>query len=125
MRIAVTYEEGQVFQHFGKTSFFKFYDIEGSEVVSTRVSDTGGASHHDLAVFLQQNGVDAVICGGLGQGMINALSMCGIAVYAGAVGDADEAVKRFLHGGMGMPTMQGSCTCHDHEHGDHHCGGHC
>ena len=123
MRIAVTYEDGQVFQHFGKTSFFKIYDIEGNEVISSRVIDTNGASHHELAGFLQQNYVDAVICGGLGQGMINALSMCGIAVYAGAMGDADKALEMFLKGGMGMPTMQGSCTCHDHE--DHHCGGHC
>ena len=34
MRIAVTYENGQIFQHFGHTEFMKIYTVENGEIVS-------------------------------------------------------------------------------------------
>lgn len=32
MRIAVPYENGSIFQHFGRTAAFKLYDAEDGEV---------------------------------------------------------------------------------------------
>lgn len=116
MKIAVTYDRGSVFQHFGKTEFFKIYTIENGAVRSSLVTDTHGASHHALADFLRDQGVDAVVCGGLGQGMINALSQYGISVFAGAEGDADAAVSAFLAGQLGAPAVTGNCGCHEHGH---------
>ena len=120
MKIAVTYDNGSVFQHFGKTEFFKMYTIENGAVTGSAVTDTKGASHHALADFLHEADVDAVICGGLGQGMFNALAQYGISVFAGAEGDADSAVEAFLDGQLGAASAAMGCSCHENG-GHHHC----
>ena len=84
MKIAVTYENGQVFQHFGHTEQFKLYEVEDGRVVSSQVVDTNGSGHGALAGFLREYGVDALICGGIGGGARNALAQAGIQLYPGA-----------------------------------------
>lgn len=121
MRIAVTYENGQVFQHFGHTEYFKIYDIEGSEIKTAEVCSSNGAGHGALAGVLLQNGVNVLICGGLGMGAMNALTEAGIEVIAGAAGDVDEAVKAYLAGKL--VSTGSNCHHHDHEEG-HSCGEH-
>ncbi|MBQ9644666.1 MAG: DNA-binding protein, partial [Lachnospiraceae bacterium] len=49
MRIAVTYENGNIFQHFGHTEEFKVYEIEDGKVVSAEVIDSNGSGHSALA----------------------------------------------------------------------------
>lgn len=68
MKIAVTYENGQVFQHFGHTEEFKVYDTEDKKILSSQVVGTGGSGHEALAVFLKNLGVKVLICGGIGGG---------------------------------------------------------
>ena len=100
MRIAVTYEEGQVFQHFGHTEAFKLYQVENGLVTDTSVIGNDGAGHHALAELLKEKGVDVLICGGLGEGAKEALDRAGIQVVSGAEGQADEAVAAFLQGNL-------------------------
>ena len=64
MKIAVTYENGQVFQHFGHTAQFKIYEVQDGQVASSQVVDTNGSGHGALAGFLNAQGVDTLICGG-------------------------------------------------------------
>ena len=64
MRIAVTYENGQIFQHFGRTEQFKFYDAADGKIVSEYVAGTNGAGHGALAGLLKNAEVDVLICGG-------------------------------------------------------------
>ena len=115
MRIAVTYENGQVFQHFGHTEQFKIYDIEKGEIKSSRVVDTNGQGHGALAGFLQEAGIDTLICGGIGGGARNALSEAGIRLFPGAEGDADEQVRSFIGGNLNYDP---DTVCAHHEHGD-------
>ncbi len=128
MKLAVTYEEGQVFQHFGHTGAFKIYDIQDGAVADAQVVPTCGSGHGALAGFLQEQGVQALICGGIGMGARFALQDADIEVFGGVSGDADEAVKAYLAGAL---AFNPNATCnhhHDHDHdcGDHHeCGGHC
>ena len=121
MRIAVTYEAGIVFQHFGHTASFKIYEIENNQVVSTRVLDTNGSGHGALAGFLQEQGVDTLICGGIGGGARIALEGAGITLYGGVFGDADDAVEAFLSGQL---QYNPNVRCNHHDHGDHSCGSH-
>lgn len=121
MRIAVTYENGQVFQHFGHTEQFKIYDVEGKEIKKSSVCDSNGAGHGALAGVLFNSGVDVLICGGIGMGAINALSEANIEVISGATGDVDEAVKAYLEGNL--VSVGSNCNHHDHEEG-HSCGEH-
>ncbi|MBQ3137862.1 MAG: NifB/NifX family molybdenum-iron cluster-binding protein [Clostridia bacterium] len=124
MKIAVTYENGQVFQHFGHTSQFKIYEIENDTVKSADVVDTNGSGHGALAGFLSAQGVDVLICGGIGGGAQTALGEAGIKVYGGVQGAADMAVVSFIAGSLRYnPDVK--CDHHDHEHGEGHtCGEH-
>lgn len=123
MKIAVSYENGYVFQHFGKTEAFKLYEVEGDHVVSSEVIGTDGNGHEALADFLAQKGVDVVICGGLGEGAQAALAAAEIDVISGAEGEADAAVAAFLSGEL---VSCGACCDHHHdEEEEHGCGGHC
>lgn len=133
MKIAVTYESGNVFQHFGHTEQFKLYQVEGKQIIGSQVVDTNGQGHGALAGFLQAQGVQVLICGGIGGGARQALAQAGIAVYAGAAGSTDAAVEQLLQGTL---PQNGDVTCnHHHEEGEghdcgshgtsHSCGGHC
>ena len=124
MRIAVTYDKGQIFQHFGHTEQFKVYDVEDRKITGEQVVDTMGNGHGALAGFLAANQVDTLICGGIGGGAQNALAEAGIKLYGGVSGSADEAVKALIEGNLGYnPDVH--CDHHEHGHGgSHQCGGH-
>ena len=122
MKIAVTYQEGLIFQHFGHTAAFKIYTVENGEIVSFQVVDTDGHGHGALAGFLQALGVDTLICGGIGGGAQMALQEAGIRFFGGVSGDADEAVQALIMGQLDYnPCVR--CSHHDHDH-DHACGSH-
>lgn len=122
MKLAVAYENGNVFQHFGKTEAFKIYEIEDGSILSAQVIGTEGAGHEALADFLAERGVEAVICGGLGDGAQAALASAGIEVLSGAKGDADAAAKAYLKGEL---TSAGVNCDHHHEEESGGCGGSC
>ena len=115
MKVAVTYENGNIFGHFGHTQQFKIYDIENNSVCASRVVDTNGQGHGALAGFLKNEGVDTLICGGIGGGAKTALAQAGIKLYGGAEGNADDAVSALLAGTLKYnPDIQ--CS----HHGEHH-----
>ncbi|HIS80786.1 MAG TPA: FKBP-type peptidyl-prolyl cis-trans isomerase, partial [Candidatus Scatomonas merdavium] len=120
MRIAVTYENGNVFQHFGKTEFFKVYEVKDGQVISSEVIGSNGAGHGALAGLLAGQGVDVLICGGLGGGAQAALAEAGVEVCAGAQGNTDQVVDDYLKGQL---VSTGANCDHHHEEG-HSCGGH-
>ena len=121
MKIAVTYEEGNVYQHFGHTKQFKVYDIEEGRVSAAQVVDTEGNGHGALAGMLLGLHVDTLICGGIGQGAQEALAEAGIRLYGGVSGSTDEAVKAFLAGGLKYdPDVR--CSHHGGHGEGHHCG---
>lgn len=126
MRIAVTYDNGEVFQHFGRTENFKVYEVEDNQVVSSEVIGSNGTGHGALAGLLAEEGIDVLICGGIGGGAQNALAEAGIELVAGAQGDTDEVVETYLRGEL----ISTGSNCHHHDHeeghscGEHGCGGH-
>ena len=125
MKIAVTYENGQIFQHFGHTEQFKVYEVEDGKIVGSEVVDTNGQGHGALAGFLSEGNVDVLICGGIGGGARNALAEAGIKLFPGAQGDADAQVESYLAGTLNYdPDTMCSHHGEGHGHGDHDCGGH-
>ena len=120
MKIAVTYENGQVFPHFGHTETFKVYEVEGGQVVSSALLSAGGSGHEALATLLAGQGVDVLICGGIGEGARAALEAAGITLCSGASGDADEAVAAWLRGELASAGV--NCDHHHHEEEEHACG---
>lgn len=128
MRIAVTYHNGEIFQHFGHTEQFKIYDLQDSKVTASVVLSTDGSGHGALATFLKERNVDTLICGGIGAGAQQALSQAGIRLYAGVTGSADHAVETLLQGTLRYVTEANCSHHHDHDRGhdcgSHGCGGH-
>lgn len=123
MKIAVTYENGQVFQHFGHTGQFKVYEVADGEVVSSAVLPTNGSGHGALAGFLRERGVDTLICGGIGGGARTALAEAGITLYPGASGEADAQVAALLAGSLSYDPDT-VCAHHEGHGGGHDCGSH-
>jgi len=124
MKIAVTYENGNVYGHFGHTAQFKLYNVEDGKIVSSEVVDTNGSGHGALAGFLQLLGVDVLICGGIGGGARMALGEVGISIYGGVTGSADKAAEDFVAGMLNF-NPDAKCSHHDHGHGEGHtCGSH-
>ena len=121
MRVAVTYDNGNVFEHFGRTEQFKVYDIEDGKIVNSRIIGTNGESCGALAGILNIAGVDALICGGIGGGAVYALQEAGISLYAGASGNTDNAVEALIAGTL---EANGEANCSHHEHGEGHSCGH-
>ena len=125
MKIAVTYESGQIFQHFGHTEQFKVYTVENGKITDSVVVDTNGQGHGALASFLRSLGADVLICGGIGGGAQMALAEAGIKLFGGVSGYCDAAVEAYLTNNLGYnPNVK--CDHHDHEHNDgaHSCGNH-
>ena len=122
MKIAVTYDNGNIFQHFGKTENFKVYEVEDNQVVSSEVIGSNGTGHGALAGLLSEQGVDVLICGGIGGGAQAALAEAGVELCSGAEGDVDAAVEAYLNGTL--TSAGATCDHHDHEEG-HSCGDHC
>lgn len=127
MKIAVTYDNGEVFQHFGRTENFKVYEVEDNQVVSSEVIGSNGTGHGALAGLLAGESIDVLICGGIGGGAQAALTEAGIELVAGAQGNTDEVVESYLRGELVSTGV--NCDHHDHEEGhscgEHGCGGHC
>ena len=120
MKIAVTYDNGNIFQHFGKTEFFKVYEVEDGKVISSEVIGSNGTGHGALAGLLAEQGIDVLICGGIGGGAQAALEEAGVELCAGAQGEADQAVEAYLKGEL---VSTGANCDHHHEEG-HSCGHH-
>lgn len=135
MKIAVTYANGEIFQHFGHTEIFKLYEIENNQVTGSRILLCEGSGHGALASLLAENNVDILICGGIGGGAQNALASVGIRLFGGVSGNADEAVNALISGSLnynpdvkcnhhGEHHHEEGHTCGSHGCGSHSCGHH-
>ena len=123
MRIAVTYQNGMIFQHFGHTEQFKVYEVEDGKIIASQVVDTDGSGHGALAGVLNVLKVDILICGGIGGGAQMALASAGIRLFGGVSGSADAAVEALLSGTLAyQPNIR--CNHHDHHGEGHSCGDH-
>ena len=121
MKIAVAYDNGNIFQHFGRTEFFKVYEVEDDKVISSEVIGSNGVGHGALAGLLAEQSVDVLICGGIGGGAQAALAEAGVELCSGAEGDTDQAVEAYLKGEL----VSTGANCDHHHHGEgHSCGDH-
>lgn len=120
MKIAVTYDNGTIFQHFGKTETFKVYEVENDQIVSSEIIESNGSGHGALAGLLAGQNVEVLICGGIGGGAQAALADAGIELYSGVQGDADEAVDFYLKGEL----ISSGVNCDHHHEDGHSCGSH-
>ena len=117
MKIAVTYADGQVYQHFGHAAQFKLYTVESGMILDTAVVDATASGHSAMVSYLQRQGVNTVICGGIGGGAGLGFQAAAHSLkqgVPGTTGSADQAVLALLAGKL----------VHNPEAAKGHCGGH-
>lgn len=118
MRIAVSYQDGEIFPHFGRTEAFKLYEVEDGKVTGAQVAGTNGQGHGALAGVLASRQVDVLICGGIGGPAQEKVRAAGIRLCGGVSGSCDEAVAAFLSGTLSFDNeaadhhKNGGCCCH-------------
>ena len=93
------------------------------------IVDTQGSGHAAISEFLAAQGVQAVLCGGIGHGALVALAQLGIDVVPGVSGNPDEAIQQLIDGTLQPAGMGCGCGCGGHGHHEHGeggcgCGGH-
>ena len=119
MKIAVTYDNGQIFQHFGHTQELKVYNIANKKVIDSTIVSTKENGHCAMAELLKALNIEALICGGIGGGAKNALSQAGITFYPYVQGEADTAVAAYLNGSL-VFDMNKNCSHHNEDNCGHH-----
>ena len=121
MKIAVPYEDGILFEHFGRAKEFKVYAIDDLKPVEGEVVTPDDLSHVGVAKYLKGIGVDLVICGGIGDSAREAIENEHMLLFSGVTGGADDVIERFLEGTLDY----GEGSSCDHHGEDHSCGGGC
>lgn len=121
MKIAVPYNNGEIFQHFGKSEEFKIYEVVDGQILSSTIISAKGAGHEALAGVLAQQDVALLICGGMGEGAKSALDAAGIQVISGVSGDVDQAIADFLAGEL----ISEGVNCGHHDEDACGCGDDC
>lgn len=96
MRIAVPYEEGNIYFNLGHTKQIKVYEIEEGKVIGTAIADVSGTGHDVITEYLKELEIDIVICDKLCMGSQLVLKDMGIDYKSDVQGDADQAVSEHL-----------------------------
>jgi len=118
MKIAVTTQGEQIFQHFGQCKTFTVFTVEANKIQEKVIIDASQNGHAALAGFLKDSGVNVLICGGIGDGAKQMLSSTGIQLISGVEGSIEDAVNSYISGNLN--DLGGSCTHEDHGHA-HNC----
>lgn len=111
MKIAVSYDNGKVYGHFGDTPMFKIYEVEENKIKSTSMVMANPEGHISLCYQLEELGVNKIICGGHGDRMVSVMKSLNIEVYGNVEEDADEAVKQLLEGTLKYSDEAHHCSC--------------
>ena len=121
MKIAVAYENGEIFGHFDHCAMFAIYEYGEyvHECTKTLVETGGRQGHQAMADLMREQEVDAVIAGNMGGEAKALLLSYGIVPVAGYSGDADTAADLLVTGqlpitpgeGGGCSSCAGNCSC--------------
>ena len=119
MKVAVAYENGEIYGHFGHCACFAIYEYGEyvHECTKTLVETGDREGHQAMADLMREQGVDAVIVGQMGGEAKALLLSYGIVPVAGYSGDADTAADLLVTGQLPIsPGEAGNCSA---------CGGSC
>ena len=136
MKIAVAYDEGEIFGHFGHCKTFAFYEYGEyvTDCTKTLVETGERQGHQAMADLMKEQGADAVIVGNMGPEAKALLLSYGIVPVVGYSGDADTASDLLVTGQLPIAPggeYAGGCSCGGgccgggHESGGCSCGDGC
>lgn len=140
MKIAVSYKDGEIFEHFGHAECFAIYDFDLQDMNNSTkklVDVTDRHGHQAMADLMKGEDVAAVISGSMGGEAKALLLSYGIVPVVGYCGDADTAAELLVMGRLPIDpnaaTCGGGCggcsgcggSCGEGEDGECGCGGGC
>lgn len=109
--------EERVGEHFGRVPTYTIVDSETEEIEVIPNNSTHKGGKGLPADLLAQEGVDVMVCSGLGRKAIKLFEEHGIEVCIGAGGRVKEALEEWRNGGL--KSASESDACNRHEFGDH------
>ncbi len=98
MHVAIVTDGNFVSQHFGRCPSFTIVDIEGGIVTKKEVIENPGHQPGFIPQFLRQQGVEYIICGGMGTRAKGFFDQFGIQTIVGVNGSIDEVLDKLLNG---------------------------
>ncbi|WP_423363585.1 NifB/NifX family molybdenum-iron cluster-binding protein [Mycoplasma sp. P36-A1] len=118
MKIAMPYEDGKIFQHYGKSKQVIIYTIEEGKVLAEEVITLDLKPEQSIANVLKQNGVSTIVVGHLGQGAIDSIEKEGLDIIRGI--DLDTATVAQMYADGSLKSNNQDVCDHDHDHSHNH-----
>ena len=124
MRVAISADDSNgldsvVSPHFGRCPYYVLVDLDGREVSRVSAVENPYYGHHQpgqVPAFIQSQGGDVMLAGGMGQRAIGFFQQYGIQAVTGASGTVRHALEQYLGG-----VLQGAEPCREsieHAHED-------
>ena len=110
--------DNQVGEHFGRVPTYTIVDLDTNEVtVISNTSEHMGGRGYPPEIMARE-GVNVMICQGLGRRAISMFEQMGIDVYIGASGTVKDVIEAFKQGSLQKASQADACA--QHAFGDHH-----
>ena len=124
MRIAISTDDNKgldsvVSPHFGRCPYYVLVDLEDRQVRQVSAVENPYYGYHQpgqVPAFIERQGADVMLAGGMGQRAIALFQQCGIEPVTGAAGSVRHALEQYLGG-----ALQGAAPCREsaaHGHGE-------
>ena len=98
MIIAISTDGDEVCPHFGRAPQFSILNIENNKVLEKKVLSNPGHSVGSIPQFLNEQGANSIITGGMGHRAVQFFAEYGIDVIMGVSGKITNVIERILDG---------------------------
>ena len=99
-------------EHFGRVPTYTVVDLDKNEVKIVPNTSHHMGGHGDPPEIMLKEGVNVMICQGLGRRAIDMFEGFGIDVYIGAYGTVKDAVDAFKQGKLQKASESDACGKH-------------
>ncbi|MEA2103599.1 MAG: NifB/NifX family molybdenum-iron cluster-binding protein [Candidatus Cloacimonadota bacterium] len=97
MRIAISTENGQVGQHFGRCAQYTIVDIENKKMIDKKVISNPGHAPGAIPKFLNEKGCDIIVTGGMGKKAQDFFIQFGLDYIIGVQGKIEDVIRDYLN----------------------------
>lgn len=94
--------DDEINEHFGRSFYYTFINIEGSEIKDVEVKEVPFQEHSpgQIPEWIKQNGADCIICWGMGRRAQEWFEKLGINVIMGCSGKIKDAIENYIKGSL-------------------------
>lgn len=100
MKVSVATDNGMVAGHFGRCPEYTIANIVNGKVENIQTVKNPGHEPGRIPQFLHEQGVESIICGGIGARAIGFFADFGIEVVAGIQGNVAQVLNEYAKGNV-------------------------